>query len=330
MPERKYFLGSAYRYGFNGKELQNEITSDHYDFGSRIFDGRLGRWASPDPMQYMYPNISPYTYCINNPVKFVDREGKFVVDPAFKAAYPTVALILENADKIYYKMELPDDIKKALEGIDYNKIFNDNFKPLFEKISTGTDAQICEMLTNGKGPTIQSYRDLAPEKTTKELVEVGNGSFTKFRNGSESINISPEIVGVLEFEIQPDKAVTPYTGTEPLAGKSQDNGDRQVAFRIFVAEVFHESVHKLRLQNGQPERINNTDEAGKAFEIQVFGRNQGRLRSIDLTSSTNHKKHRTEAQSDKFNYNENEKDRKDSAEKFKNKETKDNADLKFY
>ena len=47
------------------------------------------------------------------------------------------------------------------------------------------------MLTNGKGPTIVSYPELAETKTG-EIVEMSNASFTAKTN---TINISPEIDG---------------------------------------------------------------------------------------------------------------------------------------
>ena len=47
-----------------------------YYFGRRYYDGALGRWNSVDPMASKYPGRSPYNYCLNNPLKLVDRLGK--------------------------------------------------------------------------------------------------------------------------------------------------------------------------------------------------------------------------------------------------------------
>jgi len=38
------------------------------------------RWLSIDPLAAKYPQASPYVYCLNNPVKFIDPDGKVVVD----------------------------------------------------------------------------------------------------------------------------------------------------------------------------------------------------------------------------------------------------------
>ncbi|MEO7311694.1 MAG: RHS repeat-associated core domain-containing protein [Chitinophagaceae bacterium] len=79
LPGRKYSAGSQYRYGFNGKENDKIITEGDVDFGARIYDGRIGRWLSVDPLQRKYPDIAPYQFCFNNPVLFIDPNGKEVI-----------------------------------------------------------------------------------------------------------------------------------------------------------------------------------------------------------------------------------------------------------
>jgi RHS repeat-associated protein len=67
----------AYRYGFNGMEMDNEIknnTGTSYDFGSRMYDPRLGRWMSTDPI--IQSHESPYSFVANNPVIYIDVEGE--------------------------------------------------------------------------------------------------------------------------------------------------------------------------------------------------------------------------------------------------------------
>ena len=77
MPGRKFSSSSSsYRYGFNGKELDNSTGEGNLDFGARIMDVRLGRWLSVDPLQTKYPSLSPYNFCGNNPIFFVDPDGK--------------------------------------------------------------------------------------------------------------------------------------------------------------------------------------------------------------------------------------------------------------
>jgi len=76
MPGRKFDAGSGYRYGFNRKEKDNSTGEGNLDFGARIYDGRIGRWLSIDPLQHKYPSLSPYIFAGNKPVKFLDVDGK--------------------------------------------------------------------------------------------------------------------------------------------------------------------------------------------------------------------------------------------------------------
>ena len=72
------------RYGFGGKELQNESVSgnilDWYDFGARNYDSSLGRWMNIDNMSEDYISWSPYNYTLNNPIYFTDPDGNSVND----------------------------------------------------------------------------------------------------------------------------------------------------------------------------------------------------------------------------------------------------------
>lgn len=94
--------GQQLRYGYNGKENDNEIKGEgnQLDFGMRIYDPRLARFLSVDPLTSNFPNKSPYDYASNNPIRYIDKEGKFTVDPTIKQNYPLIyqylACNLEN------------------------------------------------------------------------------------------------------------------------------------------------------------------------------------------------------------------------------------------
>jgi len=83
MPGRKYQSSEAYRYGFNGKEKDNEVKGEgnSLDFGSRIHDPRLGRFLSVDPKVNSYPFMSPYCFAANNPIRLTDEDGEGPGDP---------------------------------------------------------------------------------------------------------------------------------------------------------------------------------------------------------------------------------------------------------
>ncbi len=71
-----------YRYGFNGKENDNEVKGlgNQLDFGARIYDNRIGRWLSVDAYSDKYPNLSPYVFGGNSVLQFKDATGNWLVD----------------------------------------------------------------------------------------------------------------------------------------------------------------------------------------------------------------------------------------------------------
>ena len=77
MPGRKYQAGSGYRYGFNGKENDNAIGTDKYDYGARIYDSRINRWLSTDIIMNSFG--SPYNFAANNPINYLDPNGEDII-----------------------------------------------------------------------------------------------------------------------------------------------------------------------------------------------------------------------------------------------------------
>jgi RHS repeat-associated protein len=78
MPGRSFALDNiAYRYGFNGKENDNEVkgTGNQQDYGMRIYDPRIGKFLSVDPITKQYPELTPYQFASNTPVWAIDMDG---------------------------------------------------------------------------------------------------------------------------------------------------------------------------------------------------------------------------------------------------------------
>jgi len=74
---RSWSVGSEYRYGFNGKEQDDEVSGNgnQYDYGFRIYNPKLGKFLSVDPLTSNYSYLTPYQFASNSPVSGIDVDG---------------------------------------------------------------------------------------------------------------------------------------------------------------------------------------------------------------------------------------------------------------
>ena len=61
---------------YNGKEFDSTHGLNTYDYGARQYCSLFGRWDRMDPLCEKYYSVSPYAYCANNPIRFIDNDGK--------------------------------------------------------------------------------------------------------------------------------------------------------------------------------------------------------------------------------------------------------------
>ena len=82
---QRNLVGVENKFQYNGKEKQDQEKL--YDYGARLYDPIISRWNVPDPLADMSHNISPFVYCVNNPILYID---KFGLDTAKRALSVTI------------------------------------------------------------------------------------------------------------------------------------------------------------------------------------------------------------------------------------------------
>ena len=106
-------------YSFNGKEKDYE-SGFHY-YGSRYYNSELSMWLSTDPMSDKYPSLSPYNYCADNPVKFIDPNGREIdlsnLSEGEKNIYlKNIEILRQNKMfQVYYEHLEKSDIKYIIK-----------------------------------------------------------------------------------------------------------------------------------------------------------------------------------------------------------------------
>ena len=68
--------GDVQRFKYNGKELDRMHGLDWYDYGARHYDAARGAFTTIDPLTHKYYDVSPYVYCLNNPINAFDPDGR--------------------------------------------------------------------------------------------------------------------------------------------------------------------------------------------------------------------------------------------------------------
>ena len=123
----RHTFGNTYaqttnRFKFNGKEEQTSGNLGLLDYGARMYDANIGRWFVQDPLSEKYYSQSPYNYCVNNPVMFVDPDGR------------KIEISASTWDKILGLLGLNNYEKQVQKDIDQLKSMDSQLNDVIEAL----------------------------------------------------------------------------------------------------------------------------------------------------------------------------------------------------
>jgi RHS repeat-associated protein len=102
-------------YRFNGKEVDEETGLAYY--GARYYDNQLSMWLSVDPLAGKYPSYSPYVFTVNNPVKYIDPDGRWVPGVTDEGQVPNTSEEGDNMETLMSQYGVTKE--QATEMMDY-------------------------------------------------------------------------------------------------------------------------------------------------------------------------------------------------------------------
>jgi len=191
--EGRTFDNTEYKHGFNGQIKDNEIYGEGnaYDFGERIYDSRIARFMTTDPLivnQQKYCWLSPYQFAGNSPIANIDLDG-------LENVYYGDAMKLKGFASSSSLMLSTD------EGIQaQTKIWNtENSKIKHDVYFVPLNAQAYSKITSGSSATISFKNDHISKKgdyvSTSKNGEKLNFNNTNVTSELSKLNFSNSVDG---------------------------------------------------------------------------------------------------------------------------------------
>lgn len=173
-------------YLFNAKEKDEE--TGYYYYGARYYDARVSLWLSIDPEMARYPALSPYNYTLNNPIRFIDPNGRI----------PTPEEGAKIAEHVY-----EGQVGEKVAGWTMNSLYTDGSNPGYK---AGLYSKTTDGVTEYVMANAGTYFEPLTARGRGSISEDGEQPF----GGSEHMELS--IARAKEVSEQVGKAELTFVG----------------------------------------------------------------------------------------------------------------------
>lgn len=253
-PGRSYTRSGStkYRYGLNGKENDNEVKGEgnQIDFGFRVYDPRLGKFLSVDPLYQKYPQYSPYHFSSNQPIHTRELEG---LESEFDLSIPHSP---DDVDASHWKSNTQHKAPNSMQWVDVH-----GNKLTFDKAQFDANGNA---LPGFKGKDHWHFETSAGERLNAEgKVAKSYGAKEAHLNpGSKtSIKIKPSITTVVADGISKTK-----TTTTPVVEKKIDKLNGKIGNAMVILNL---SSSILGIKSGNPDALINWFGTGQVGELKM-------------------------------------------------------------
>jgi RHS repeat-associated protein len=241
--------GSNQPYKYNGKEFDRMYGLDWYDYSARIMDPTLGRFTTIDPLAEKYPNMSPYVYCDNNPIKYVDLQGDSLTLVGQNAQAAIMAIYNGLADNTNITMKFNNGVLDPTSIAEQAQNTSDFFlQDLYEIASNSAMVELSvsdnsTYIMDGQKAT-ENFSPVSDDDTSKDP------PYQQEMLKMQGFPIGKHIRGNLGQTLIP--------GNASASGKSSTNGNIQIIINgksninQRSVGIAHEFGHAILYMRGQP------------------------------------------------------------------------------
>jgi RHS repeat-associated protein len=184
MPGRKFSqANSSYRYGFNGKENDKDAGEGIQDYGLRIYDTRLGKFLSVDPLSAAYPFYSPYQFAGNDVLRCIDLDGAEPTSRTEAFDKKSTSFIyggkgIDVYDRVQNQLFEAFGVKDPNTGIVWIVAHDASDKWFYLKNDNGSTNRLASGLLNGERVLMRGHFErfeTQNERDTKSGAAIANG-----------------------------------------------------------------------------------------------------------------------------------------------------------
>ncbi len=224
------------KYKFGGKELQSNEFSDGsgmelYDFHARNYDPQIGRFWGGDKKADKLVQWSPYTYAVNNPILFVDPDGKFPYPIHIRSFAPWSSFGLGfGGDSRGYST----GAGKRFEGGTVTSRVQQTFTV---DPSKGT-------YTNLRTWSDESHHPLLGTKTASPTGEISNFKSSTDKNGNSTVSFNstyaganPLVPGSPKIDVKTSFSLVENTKAGTLSVTATQKGDAYPTAETFIGDT---------------------------------------------------------------------------------------------